>query len=183
MKVNPALIEMLKKRCGRNICSATGAEYLRNDIEASTGERIGINTVKRIVGILEYEGSHREVILDIIARYLDYPSWDMLEKVLNDKISGFHSDSSILEPGRLQPKQRIEMEWEPDRTVLIENEGEGWFTVRESKNSKLLPGDRLKLSQLAAGFPFYVSEVVRNGQSLGNYTAAPDEGLKSVKLV
>lgn len=183
MKNNPALIAMLRNKTGCNLSSPSEAEFLRNDIEAVTGERLGINTVKRIVGILDYEGQHRDYVLDIIARYLNYSSWSLLERDLNNKISEFGTSSSILDLNLLPQNQKIEIKWDPDRKIILEKSNSSHFTVIESNNSKLIEGDILKVTQIAAGFPFYVSDVLRKGESIGKYTAALEDGLKSIKLL
>ena len=183
MTKNPVLIGMLGRKAGCDVTSPMGAEFLRNDIESITGEHVGLNTIKRIVGILDYEGAHRPVIMNIIAKYLGYDSWSMLESVLKDKISGFSDDSSIVEIASLADGQLIELEWNPDRKVVLRHDHGKSLTVMSSRNSKLLAGDILTLSQIAPGFPLYASEVVRDNISLGNYTAAAEEGIKSITLL
>lgn len=183
METHPKLIEMLARKAGLDVTTPRGAEFLCHDIETVTGERIGVNTVKRIVGIFNYQGSHREMILDIIARYLDFPSWKLLEAILNDKTSGFSKKNRILDPESLRSGQEIAIYWEPGRKVTLRH-GEGRdFTVVESINSKLKAGDELSLSQLAPGFPFYASNVKRGEESMGHYTAATVAGISRIELI
>ena len=183
MEVNPKLIEMLAQKAGLDVTTARGAEYLCHDIESTTGERIGINTVKRIVGILEYEGSHREMILDIIARYLDFSSWKLLEATLNDKTSGFSKKNGILCLESLAAGQDIAVYWEPGRKIILRHNNGRCFKVVESVNSKLKAGDELQLSQIAPGFPLYASNVRRGEESLGHYTAATVSGIKKIEVL
>ena len=182
MKGNPILISMLSEKAGLDVSTPTGAEWLRNDIEKVTGETLSINTIKRITGVLEYEGSHRTMLLDIIARYLGYSSWSLLETVLQEKISFFGAENETLTLEKLPPGQVIEIRWDPDRIILLRHTKNKIFTVIESRNSKLQAGDILKLSQIAPGFPFYASDVTRNGHSLGTYTAATINGVSSIVL-
>lgn len=180
MVANPKLIEMLSRKAGRDVTTASGAEFLCRDIESQTGERIGINTVKRLVGIIDYTGTHREIILDILAHYLDFSSWKLLEATLNDKISGFSKEGTLLDLENLPEGQEIEVYWEPGRKVTLRHAKGREYAVAESVNSKLQKGDLLKLSQIAPGFPFYASDVTRKGESLGNYTAAGIDGIKKI---
>lgn len=183
MEVNPKLIEMLTQRAGRDVTTPRGAEFLCYDIESATGERIGVNTVKRIVGIIDFQGSHREMILDIIARYLDFPSWSLLEATLNDKTSGFSKKNGLLNLENMPYGQKIVVCWDPGRKITLRH-GEGRnFTVIESVNSKLKAGDELQLSQIAPGFPFYASNVKRDEESLGHYTAATVSGIKKIEVL
>ena len=180
MVANPKLIEMLSRKAGRDVTTASGAEFLCRDIESQTGERIGINTVKRLIGIIDYTGTHREIILDILAHYLDFSSWKLLEATLNDKISGFSKEGTLLDLENLPESQEIEVYWEPGRKVTLRHAKGREYAVTESINSKLQKGDLLKLSQIAPGFPFYASDVTRDGESLGNYTAAGIDGIKKL---
>lgn len=182
MNGNPILISMLSEKAGINVSTPAGAEWLRNDIEKVTGENLSINTIKRITGVLEYEGTHRTIMLDIIARYLGYSSWSVLDKVLQEKISFFGEEKDALDLEKLPPGQLLEICWDPDRLISLRHTANKIFTVVESRNSKLQAGDTLKLSQIAPGFPFYASDVTRDGHSLGTYTAATINGVNSITL-
>ena len=182
MSRNPILISMLSEKAGLNVSTPAGAEWLRNDIEKVTGEILGINTIKRITGVIEYEGSHRTMLLDIIARYLGYPSWSLLDQVIQKKISFFSDQNDAISLEKLPPDQLVEICWDPDRSVLLRHNKDKIFTVIESSNSKLKEGDILTLSQIAPGFPLYASDVIRNGDSLGTYTAASINGVSSIVL-
>ncbi len=61
--------------------------------------------------------------------------------------------------------------------------GEGQFVINESKNSKLLKGDRIKLTHLVLGQEMIVTEVIRNDRNLGGYRAAKDGGLTSLEII
>lgn len=182
MNGNPILITMLSEKAGINVSTPAGAEWLRNDIEKVTGENLSINTIKRITGVLEYEGTHRTIMLDIIARYLGYSSWSVLDNVLQEKISFFGDEKDTLDLEKLPLGQLLEICWDPDRLILLRHAANRIFTVVESRNSKLQAGDTLKLSQIAPGFPFYASDVTRDGHSLGTYTAATINGVNSIAL-
>ena len=182
MTRNPVLISMLSEKAGLNVGTAAGAEWLRNDIEKVTGESLSINTIKRITGALEYEGSHRTMLLDIVARYLGYDSWSILDRILQDKTSFFSEENEALTLEKLPIGQLIELRWDPDRVVLLRHNHDKICTVVESKNSKLMEGDILTLSQIAPGFPLYASDVTRNGHSFGTYTAATINGVSSIAL-
>ena len=183
MKLDSVVIEMLCGKCGYDVTTPPGAESLQKDIESSIGERLSINTVKRLTGIIPYDSSPRPITLEIISRYLGYSSWKILEDEVNGKISGFESGQSFIEVSSLRSGVTIIMEWEPNRKIFICHLGEGICKVVSSTNSKLIAGDLLKLSQIAEGFPFIVKEVIRDGKSLGNYNAARAKGVKIIKIL
>lgn len=68
-------------KAGFDVTTAAGATMLANDIESKTGERLAANTIKRLVGVIPYNNKPRITTLNIIARYLGWPSW---ESLMND---------------------------------------------------------------------------------------------------
>ena len=181
--VNPLLIQLLSDRAGCDVTTARGANVLRLDIEKATGEYISINTIKRIVGLLVYDGNHREQVKDVIARYLGFSSWELLEAYLANSLSDFNTDNPFMELSSLPEGRRIALEWEPDRRVVLRHLEGSAYLVEESLNAKIEKGDIVSVSHVAVGFPFYASDVVRNGKSIGNYTAASRRGIVHIELV
>lgn len=52
-------IKYMETQCGRKIRSSADCEYLALDIESLTGEHIGINTIKRLLGFIRDEHNPR----------------------------------------------------------------------------------------------------------------------------
>lgn len=174
---------MLSAKAGKDVRTHSGAEILRNDIEARTGEALSLNTVKRLTGVLAYSSTPREVTLDIISRYLGYKNWALFLSAIENKISGFNTPEGFIETKDLPVGSVLKISWEPDREIKILHRGKGAYEIIESKNSKLQKGDEIHLSQIAPGFPLMVREVNREGECLGNYTAALTEGITSLELL
>lgn len=70
MKLSREAIKLLSEKSGRDVTTPVGADYLRNDIEATTGEPLSLNTVKRLTGLLPYDSEPRQSTLDILAGYI-----------------------------------------------------------------------------------------------------------------
>ena len=183
MKLNGAIIHLLNAKAKIDVTTKAGCDYLRNDIEAKTGEALSLNTVKRLVGILNYDSSPREITLDIIARYLGFANHIQMQMAVQDKISEFNTPTEFIDLSVLPEGARILIKWNPDRTLRLRHLAYGSYLVEESSNSKLTAGDILELSQIALGFPFMVKNVTRSGRILGNYTAAKTEGLSSIEVI
>lgn len=183
MSANPILVKMLSEKAGRDVTTPSGADFLRNDIHTATGEPISINTIKRLVGILDYKGNHRLQLLNIIAKYLGYTSWSVLDEVLNQGISDFTTHNPFLELESLPKDQKIEIQWEPDRRLVIRHIEDRLYEVTDCRNAKLQAGDILTLYQIGVGFPFYAKDVKRDGRSLSNYTAANITGISKIKIL
>ena len=68
----------------------------------------------------------------------------------------------------------------PNREITMEYVGDNHFSVIESKNSKLLKGDLLTLTHIVRGYPLLVSEVIRDGENMGSYTAGKAQGINFI---
>ena len=183
MKLDAPVIKMLSEKSGKNLNTPDGADFLRIDIEEKLGERISLNSVKRLLGLLPYESTPRASTLEIIARYLGFSSWNLLRDFLNGKVSDFNIKNNFIEMNSLPSGCKVVIKWNPNREILIRHSGNGEYIVEKAQNSKLLEDDHLFLSQIAVGFPLMVKEVVRTGKSLGNYLAAQTGGISYLEVL
>lgn len=183
MKLNKLQIEKLSEKCGNDVTTPAGASVLTLDIESKTGISLGLNTVKRLVGVIPSDSVPRLSTLNVIATYLGYPTWDLLEVDTNMEGSGFGRKDIFVEMSELSKGTKVEICWKPGRRILIRHDGNGQYEVIKSENSKLLPGDILSLSQLAIGFPFVADKVFRNEKPLGCYRAADGVGIARFLII
>ena len=77
----------------------------------------------------------------------------------------------------------VEFGYEPDRMVQIRYEGDNKFKVVSSKNSKLLVSDLLELTHFVLNYPLIILNVIRDGKSMGRFTAGKVGGLTVLKLI
>ncbi len=177
MKFSPYIKDLLQQKAKRELRLPADCEYLALDIESVTGEHIGVNTLKRLLGFIEDEREPRLSTLDIIARYLDFDNWDSL-KCFDDKSnSSFNTAEDEIRVNDLSGGQRIQISYLPDRLLELEYSGEGRFMVKESQNSKLQIGDELIITHIVKGYPLLVSHVWREGIDLGAFTAGKAQGV------
>ena len=178
MKLNKHLLEELSAKIGQDVTTPTGASVLQLDIESVTGETLSLNTVRRLVGVIPSEKlTPRRTTLNIIANYIGYPDWEMLEEDTNVNGSGFSENKPFIEMSDLEEDTVVEICWKPNRRLVIRHDGNGQYEVEKSENCKLIPGDLLSLSQLAIGFPFVADKVFRDERPLGCYQAAHGAGI------
>ena len=177
MKFSPYTNELLNQKCGREIRISGDCEYLALDIESVTGEHIGVNTLKRLLGFIDDEREPRTSTLDIIARYLGFENWQALQVYDDKSNSSFDSTADEIRVADLEIGQHIQISYLPDRRLTIVYQGQGRFQVLSSENSKLLQSDMLLITHIVRGYPLLVSEVIRDGQSLGSFTAGKAQGI------
>lgn len=177
MKFSPYITDLLQQKVNRKLRLSADCEYLALDIESVTGEHIGVNTLKRLLGFIDDERDPRLSTLDIIARYLDFENWEAL-KCFDDKSnSSFSTSEDEIRATDLPQGQLIQISYLPDRQLELEYGGDGRFVVKESQNSKLQIGDELIFTHIVKGYPLLVSHVWREGIDLGAFTAGKAQGV------
>lgn len=176
-----SLIQMLERRSGHGITSASDCEWLALDFRSRAGETIGVNTLKRLLGFLDYDGkAFRTSTLDIVARYLGLKNWAEAEEAMKNNASDFGYNPDALNAEDLCPDDTVTITYKPDRKVTFKYLGGERFVVTGSINSKLQNGDVAIIRQFVLGYPLLVADVIRNNASLGEYTAAKIGGLTSI---
>ena len=178
MKFSPYTTNLLRQKCGKDIRLSADCEYLALDIESVTGEHIGVNTLKRLLGFIDDEREPRISTLDIIARYLDFENWQAFQVYDDKSNSSFESTADEIRMEDLAVGQYLQIGYLPDRKLTIVYQGGNRFLVKSSENSKLHEGDMLLITHIVRGYPLLVSEVFRNGQSLGTFTAGKAQGIR-----
>ncbi len=184
MSLPKDLIKRVENRLGRPLRYSSDCELLAQAIEDATGERLGVTTIKRLFGFAGEKVTPRGSTMDVIAQYLGYADMRDMERRLGDAsdISMFTSVDEIV-ASTLSEGTQIQITYAPDRLLVLTYIGENRFIVNESQNSKLCKGDKLSLTHMAKGFELLVSDVIRDGRSLGQYHAAKDGGLTSLEII
>ena len=182
MTLNSLQLEKLSEKIGQDVTTPAGASVLCLDLE-KRGIFIGLNTVKRLVGVIPSDVTPRKTTLNIIANYLGYPNWDLLQEDTAMEGSGFGRKDIFIEMSELDKDAVVEVCWKPDRKILLRHDGSGQYSVLNSENSKLRSGDLLSLSQLAIGFPFIADKVFRDEKPLGCYRAADGAGITRLDVL
>jgi len=177
MKFSPFVIEKLREKSGNEIRLSRDCELLALDIESVTGEHIGVNTMKRLLGFIADERTPRTSTLDVIARYLGFADWDELRLFDENSSNSSFDDRDEYLACNLEKGQQLVIFYPPNRSLTIEHLDGNRFRVLESENSKLLPGDMLTLTHIVRGYPLLVAEVIRDGQNLGAFTAGKAQGI------
>ena len=174
----PTLKNKIEERFGMPVSYTFQCLPLQKSIQNVTGEILSLSTLKRVMGLVANTHLPRRSTLDILARYVGYTDIAALENEEGyGNITSEFTDIDGIEAADLHVDTEIILHYNPDRKLRLKYCGEGWFKVLSSRNSKLNMGDRLKINQLLKGFELYISEVVRDGTSLGPYVGAKQGGI------
>lgn len=179
----------------QSIISKILAKYGKDEVYsadcASLAGSIGIGetTVKRMLGLVgenspEKRRTPHVSTMDILAKWLGYDSYKSLLREIgeNDYSSEFTSLESV-DVAELDEGTQIQIKYEPARVIVMTYLGVGEFVINESKNSKLMKGDRIKLSHLVLGHELLVKEIIRAERNIGGYRGAKDGGLTSIEII
>lgn len=183
LMINQEIIKKIEEKFGKKLQYSSDCEALSEAILEETGERISVATLKRMAGFVSKTCKPRLATMDILSLYIGYPSYNLLSKELNadTEISDF-AWVEELESKSLKEGTQLQITYDPGRVLVLTYLGNNMFIVNESYKSKLQQGDKVTISHFTKGFELLVSDVVRNGESLGSYQAAKAGGLTSIEL-
>lgn len=182
---------MLSQSIIGKILAKYGKEKVYSADCASLAEKIGLSetTVKRMLGLVGENSPERNrtphvSTMDILAKWLGYENYrELLREIGENDYSSEFSFMESIDVKDLEVGTQIQLKWEPSRIIVITYCGNEDFIVNESKNSKLLKGDKIKLSHLVLGQELLVKEVWRGDRLLGPYRGAKDGGLTSIEII
>ena len=181
--LSPVIKEQIEAKLGQKVRYHSDLECLCIEIEKETKQKISLNTLKRLFGFIAGVSEPRLYTLDTIAIYLGYSNWDVyllsLDKSGN---SGFNSLQEIRIES-LPVSSIVEFGYEPDRIVQVRFEGQNSFIVILAKNSKLKENDVVEITHFVLNYPLIILNVLRDGKSMGRFTAGKVGGLTHLKLI
>ena len=183
MRLSFHIIELLKEKSGNQLRQPSDCEFLSLDIESKTRVHIGATTLKRLLGFAHDERTPHASTLDAIAHYLGYAHWEELLLIEDKGNSGFGTSDEEIRSADLQVGAILEITYLPDRRVVMQYLGNQRYRIVESENSKLQKGDELEIQNFVLHHPLLVLNVLREGESLGQFTAGRVSGLTSVKVL
>lgn len=183
MKIPEEILKIIHEQTGLFMNQPSDCEVLSLDIEQKLGVHLGVNTVKRLFGILDDGTLPRKSTLNILAQFLGEQDWSTMLKKHISQNSNFQKIDGELFTQDLENGIQILLGYTPDRELLIQKLEGTKFQVISCKNSQLQVCDLLDIDYLIPEFPLIVKEVIREGKSLGRYTAGFKGGLSFIKVL
>lgn len=158
---------------------------------AALSESIGLGetTIKRMLGLVGESSPERHrtphvSTMDILAKWLGYENYkSLLQELGEGDYSSEFTPMQTIEAVKLTTGTQVQLRYEPSRVIVMTYLGYNAFLVNESKNSKILKGDRIELTHLTLGQELLVKDVMRGDRSLGGYRGAKDGGLTSLEII
>lgn len=158
-------------------------ERLAIDIRVRLNETIGVTTIKRLMGFASDVAEPRKSTLDLLARYAGYDCYDSMTRDLCPEGDSDFEKKPDIDPVDLNRGDKVVFSYLPDRKVELEYLGDNNFKVTSSENGSLCKGDIVTVSCFNLNRPLKISNVERDGESLGRYVAGKVSGLISLGTV
>lgn len=179
--LSKVIIAKIESKFGRQVRYSKDCEVLAEVIFSETKRTISGSTLKRVFGMVEGTKEPRLYTLDVIAFYLGYQTWEALINEFNDcKYSGFDVIEEI-KSSEISEGERIKINYEPERELILECVAPNKFKIRKSINSKLLEHDTIHFNSVAKSYPLFISDVQRGDKSLGQYVAGKFSGITHIE--
>lgn len=179
--------ELLKKQVEEMAgwpCRVAGDFVRLSDlISERTRERLSASTLRRLWGYDSEGVEARQYTLDVLARFLGYRHYDDFKQKngLQEAQSGFVLWNGI-RAEELALGERLRLTWHPDRTCIIEYDGDGRFTVVSAKNTRLTAGDTFECHTFIAHEPLYLDRLVHDGAAPCPYVVGKVDGIMVERL-
>ena len=183
----PEIIQLrldVEQRAGLRPSSPADFETLILKIWEVLHENIALSTLERLWGYVDGAENTRQSTLDLLARFVGHQDWrEYLEQLTKKEHGSSHSFiGEGLHTQDLQPNQRIEVTWLPNRRCVFRYLGDMRFVVEESIHSKLQVGSTFLTTFFLKGQPLYMDQLTQSGQSPVSYVAGNNGGIQSVVL-
>lgn len=181
--LNALIIKEIEEKFGTPIKYPKDCESLSNSIQLNCNKLISVSTLKRLMGFVKQVEQPHKHTLDVIANYIGYKDWEDAIRFTENKDNSSFFQLEGIDVTTLKKGNKIEFTYEPKRLVVLSYLGDNKFKVKESTNSKLQKDDLITFTYIALNHPLISNEVIRNGNSLGKFTAGKVNGITSIKIL
>lgn len=165
-----------------DLSTSIGCTRFAGEIREVVGESISANTIKRAFGIIKASSKPSAYTLNIIARYIGYADWDSFLGGMITTSSMFNRNP-VLSLDKIVDGQSVRFRYSPNRCVTMACIGRNRFVITESLNSKLLVDDIVTAFQIVKHSRLEFADVIRNGKSLGAFTAGLHGGITGFEVI
>ena len=155
---SPEIIQLrsdIEKQLAQTFHSPADFQWLIHQIWDKQHTILSLSTIKRLWGYVPSNGVPRLSTLNTLSQFLGYANWNAylvaLEQRGGNESAMFQGEG--ISSSALQPNDRIEVCWQPNRKCVFCYLGNNQFVVEESKNAKLHIGDRFSAATFMVGNP------------------------------
>ena len=188
MESRSSYIEQLKTLVAKSaMCDMTKAgdfTSLYYQILHRTDHTVSLSTLKRLYGYIDGYDRVRESTLNVLSRFVGYADWHTFVadycNVEDNQTSNLVLASS-LSVTQLVEGDKVAVEWNPNRRLVLHYLGGDLFEVIEAQNSKIVCGDRFRCGSFIIGHPLYVSDYLHADNPPTPFVAGKKGGLTKIE--
>lgn len=183
------LLSAVEAKYGSIPRSPTDFELLGAMIASSVKRTISASTLKRLWGYSKSVSSPTFSTLSLLSRYVGYADWEAFCRFSPDKEIPYQTsaftDGKIIAATDLPADTTYMLTWHPQKSVVLIKQigGANRFRVVSATNIKLMEGDIVEIDSFAVGLPLHASVVTRNGESIGHYFSARQQGIATITFL
>lgn len=172
------LRDRIEEMMGRKMKTPRDFAWLSMQVEERTRQRVSGSTLRRFWGYVN-EGVKASVFTkDVLAQYLGYRDFAQFSEMQG---SG-GAQSQVVMGDRiccddLYEGQMLKLTWLPDRTCIVRYEGQGQFSVVDSKNTRLSKGDTFECHLIINHEPAYLDQWSHEGSAPATYVIGKTNGI------
>ena len=173
----------------RKIRTPYDFEFLAGAIWERLHENISPTTLKRLWGYIDGADTTRRTTLCLLSHFLGFADWEayLASLATRTDIESAAFEGEGIHINDLQPGDKIEVTWLPNRRCVFRYEGNAHFTVEEAENAKLHVGDTFDTAAFLIGQPMYLDNLCHADQSPTadniSYVAGSKHGLHTARLI
>ena len=173
------LLLLVEKKYGKPLRTTTDFEEFSLYLKRSLLPAPSTSTLKRLWGYVNDLHKPRIQTLDLLSKFIGFNGFTRFCEYLKTSTtynSSFFSATQIISK-ELEPGEKIEIGWSPNRYIRLLYQGDGMFEVEEVKQSKLKKGDCFETAAFLKGQPLYLSYILRDGMRTPPFIAGRNGGL------
>lgn len=159
-------IDHIKELTALSFDKASDFDVLADRIAEKTNSRLGVTTLKRLFGYISDDRSTNKSTLNILAKFLDFPTWDRYWATVNFDSVWDEADDTVW-VDELPIGTTIEVAY-LNRTVgfeTVDYHGRNALRVIKSVNSSLKIDDIAMICKIRKGEKLEASKVYRGDYS------------------
>ena len=190
MEVSHIHIQKLKKLVEEStmhpLKTTKDFENLHWQMQERIHDTISTSTIKRLWGyIVSYE-TIREETLDVLCRFIGFPDYHTFVAdycQIDSEQTSHRIVSSTLSINELKISDCVVIEWNPNRRLLLNYNGNGIFEVIDAQNSKIVVGDIFHCTRFTMNQPLYIDNLIHEEMPPTLFVLGKKGGLTKIEKI
>lgn len=173
----------VERKYAKSLRTTTDFDEFSLHLNKELGISLSTSTLKRLWGYVKDKRKPRGHTLDSLAVYVGFRHYNDFFQYL--KTSSVYNSSFFsavqIHVKELDAEDELAIGWAPNRYIRLRYLGNMEFEVLESRNSKLMQGDRFETITFLAGQPLSLAYILRKGERTAPFIGGRNGGLTLLK--